>query len=109
MFKVFKFSIVENFTMVQNITKSRFLDLNCGNCEQILDNVKKYISKYDCPEMTLDLSRLNILDAAKVMVLSSAYHYKKYPQGKVKCRVQSDNVKGLVSAFATDNLEVINS
>lgn len=94
--------------MVQNITKSRFLDLNCGNSEQILDNVRNYINKFDCPEIAIDLSRLNILDAAKVMVLSSAYHYKKYPEGKIKCRVQSDNVKGLVSAFVTDNLEVIN-
>ena len=93
--------------MVQNIVRNKYLDLNCGNAEQIIDSVKKYINKFDCPEMTLDLSRLNILDAAKVMVLSSTYHYKKYPQGKVKCRVQSDNVKGLVSAFVTDNLEVI--
>ena len=94
--------------MVQNITKSRFLDLNCGNSEQILASVKNYINKFDCPEIAIDLSRLNILDAAKVMVLSSAYHYKKYPEGKIKCRVQSDNVKGLVSAFVTDNLEVVN-
>ncbi len=94
--------------MVQNITKSRFLDLNCGNSEQILDSVRNYINKFDCPEIAIDLSRLNILDAAKVMVLSSAYHYKKYPEGKIKCRVQSDNVKGLVSAFVTDNLEVVN-
>lgn len=94
-------------TMVQNITKSKFLDLNCGSSQQIIDDVKKYINKFDCPEMTLDLSKLNILDAAKVMVLSSAYHYKKYPDGKVKCRVASDNVTGLVSSFITKNLEVI--
>lgn len=93
--------------MVQNITKSKYLDLNCGNSHEILENVKKYINKFDCPEMTLDLSKLNILDAAKVMVLSSTYHYKKYPEGKVKCRVQSKSVKNLVSSFLTDNLEVI--
>ena len=93
--------------MAQNISKSRFLDLNCGNSQQILDDVKKYINKFDCPEMTLDLSRLNILEAAKVMMLSSAYHYKKYPEGKIKCRVGSNNVTGLVSSFMTKNLEVI--
>ncbi len=93
--------------MVQNITKSKFLDLNCGNCEQILSKVEKYIKKFDCPEMMLDLTGLNILDATKVMVLSSAYHYKKYPRGKVKCKVQSENIKSLVSSFVTDNLEVV--
>ena len=94
--------------MAQNITKSKFLDLNCGNSQQILENIQKYINKFDCPEMILDLSKLNILDAAKVMVLSSAYHYKKYPEGKLKCRVRSDSVKHLVSNFSTINLEVIN-
>lgn len=93
--------------MAQNITKSKFLDLNCGNSQQILKNIQKYINKFDCPEMTLDLSKLNILDAAKVMVLSSAYHYKKYPEGKLKCRVQSDSIKNFVSEFSAVNLEVI--
>ncbi len=93
--------------MAQNITKSKFLDLNCGNSQQILENIQKYINKFDCPEMTLDLSKLNILDAAKVMVLSSAYHYKKYPEGKLKCRVQSDSIKNFVSEFSAVNLEVI--
>ena len=93
--------------MVQNITKSKFLDLNCGNSQQILENIQKYINKFDCPQMTLDLSKLNILDATKVMVLSSAYHYKKYPEGKLKCRVQSDCVKNFISDFSTINLEVI--
>lgn len=95
--------------MVQNVIKNKYLDFSCGNSEKILDNVKNYINKFDCPEMTLDLTELNILDATKVMVLSSAYHYQKYPEGKVKCRVQSDNVKKLVAVFVTENLEVINT
>ena len=53
--------------MAQNITKSKFLDLNCGNSQQILENIQKYINKFDCPQMTIDLTRLNILDAAKVI------------------------------------------
>ncbi len=93
--------------MAQNIAKSKFLDLNCGNSQEILNNIKKYINKFDCPEMTLDLSKLNILDAAKVMMLSSAYHYKKYPTGKLKCRVQSTGIKNFVSDFSTVNLEVL--
>ena len=93
--------------MVQNAIKNRFLDLNCGSSAQIAEQIKKYINNFECPEMTLDLSKLNILDAAKVMMLSSAYHYKKYPEGKVKCRVASDSVTGLVSSFITKNLEVI--
>ncbi len=94
--------------MVQNVIKNKYIDFNCGNSEKILDNVKNYINKFDCPEISLDLSQLNILDATKIMVLSSAYHYQKYPEGKVKCRVQSDSVKELVTTFVTQNLELLN-
>ena len=80
---------------------------DCGNSAQILDEIKKYINKYDCPEMNLDLSRMNILDAAKVMMLSSAYHLNKYPEGKIRCHVKSDNIKGLVAAYMTKNIEVV--
>lgn len=93
--------------MVQNITKSRFLDLNCVNSQEILNNVKKYINKFDCPNLKLDLTNLNMLDATKIMVISSAYHYSKYPKGKIQCRVQSDSIKNLVTNFSTSNLEVI--
>lgn len=95
--------------MVQNITKSKFIDINCGDSEQVLCRIKNYVNKFDCPEIILDLTKLNILEATKVIVLSSTYHYKKYPSGKIKCKVQSDNIKNLVSAFVTDNLEVIAS
>ncbi len=94
--------------MAQNLTKSKFLDLNCGNSQEILNNVKKYINKFDCPELKLDLSKLGIFDATKVMVISSAYHYSKYPKGKIQCRVQSDSIKSLVTNFSASNLEVIN-
>ncbi len=95
--------------MAQNITtKSKYLDLHNQDSEKILSNIRKYINKYDCPEMQLDLSKLNILDAAKVMVLTSAYHYKKYPSGKVKCRVQNKEIEALVGAYMTRNLEVVN-
>ena len=93
--------------MVQNVLKSRYVDISCKDSEKSLASIKKYINNFDCPEMTLDLSRLNILDAAKVMMLSSAYHYKKYPAGKLKCKVQSQEIKGLVSAYMTKNLEVV--
>lgn len=93
--------------MVQNVIKNKYLDFNCGNSEKILDNVKNYINKFDCPEMTLDLTALNILDATKVMVLSSAYHYQKYPEGKVKCRVQSENIKSFADVFLTNNLQIV--
>ncbi|MDR1169119.1 MAG: hypothetical protein LBK53_09585 [Heliobacteriaceae bacterium] len=75
--------------------------------QNALDKFKRYINRYNCPEVTLDLSCLNIIDAAKVMVLSSTYHYQKYPKGKLKCHVPSIDVKNFVSNFSVKNLELI--
>ncbi len=91
---------------MQQVAKSKYLDLNCENSKKMLDDIKKYINKYECPKISLDLTKLNILDAARIMVLSSAYHYKKYPNGKITCRVQSDNVKNFISGLTTENLEI---
>ena len=32
---------------------------------------------------------------------------KNDPQGKMRCRIQSDDVKNFVSAFMTNNLELV--
>jgi ABC-type transporter Mla MlaB component len=72
-----------------------------------LDKFKRYVDKYNCPVVTMDLSRLNIIDTAKVLVLSSTYHYQKYPKGKLKCHVPSADIKTFVSNFYVKNLELI--
>ena len=77
------------------------------NSANILEKFKRYVKTHDCPEVTLDLSSLNIFDAVKFVVLSSAYHYTKYPSGKLKYHVPSEEVKELISNFSTTNLELV--
>lgn len=72
-----------------------------------IDKFKKFVKCHDCPELTLNLSSLNIFDAAKFVLLSSAYHYQKYPSGKIKYQVESDDIKNLVLDFAGPNLEFV--
>ena len=55
----------------------------------------------------MDLSDLNIFDTLKFMVLCSACHYKKYPEGKLKCYISSDDIKSFISTFTTGNLELV--
>lgn len=88
-------------------TENKYLSFDFANSGKILERVKSYIKKYDCPEITLDLSGLNLFEASKVMVLSSVYHYSKYPDGKLKCHVASQNVLNLISGLPTKNLEII--
>lgn len=77
------------------------------NSTNSLDKFKKFVKNHDCPELILDLSTLNIFDAVKFVLLSSAYHYQKYPSGKLKYLVKSDDIKNLVLDFAVTNLEFV--
>lgn len=72
-----------------------------------IEKFQKYVNNHNCPVLKLDLSDLNMFDAVKYMILCSAYHYKKYPAGKLKCSVSSGDIKSFVSTFITGNLELI--
>lgn len=85
----------------------QFKDFKFDNSANSLDKFKKFIKSHDCPELTLNLSSLNIFDATKFVLLSSAYHYQKYPSGKIKYQVESDDIKNLILDFAGTNLEFV--
>lgn len=69
--------------------------------------IKQQIKKAKTSELEIDLSSMNVLEASKVAVLSSAIHYSKYPEGKIKCKLQSDNIKNFISGLSIPNLEFI--
>ncbi len=74
------------------------------NTEDIWNSVKRYIEENDCPELTMDISNLNIIDASKVTILSSTYHWAKYPHGHICLQTSSDEVKELVSSLNPGNI-----
>lgn len=85
----------------------RYLDYKIDNSTFNIEKFKKFVNTHYCPDLTLDLSELNIFDTVKFLVLSSAYHYSKYPEGKLKCHITSADVKIFISTFTTDNLELV--
>lgn len=85
----------------------QYKNYKCDNSINSLDKFKRFVKSHDCPELILDLSTYNIFDAVKFVLLSSAYHYQKYPSGKLKYQVNSDDVKNLVLDFSVKNLEFI--
>ena len=85
----------------------KFISFDKNNSAEILQHVEKYIEESDCKEMGLDISSLNIFDASRVILVSSAMHYSKYPDGKLKCKVHTEGIKNLISGYTTANLEII--
>lgn len=92
--------------MVSNVIKTKYADYKVSNSKDIQKQIKSYIDKCNCSKIRLDLSALNILDATKAMMLSSAYHYRKFPEGRLVCKTKSDEVKGMLSSFKVGNLTI---
>lgn len=85
----------------------KFISFTKNNSTEILERVEKYIEESDCREMGLDVSSLNIFDASRILLLTSAMHYNKYPEGKLKCKVQAKEIINLISGYSTKNLEIV--
>ncbi len=77
------------------------------NSKGQIDKFKKYVEKHDCRLITVDFSSLNIFDAMKFAVLSSAYHFQKFPNGKLKCIGLCSDFSAFSDDFFIKNLEFV--
>lgn len=87
--------------------KNKYLSFDFSNSQKIIADVKDYIRKYECPLLTIELKNLNAIDAAKIIVMISTFHNRKYPEGKLICKTQSAIIKNLLSQTSTRNLEFV--
>ena len=72
-----------------------------------VNSFKNYINSTNDTDFALDCSGKNIFESVKFMVLSSAYFYQKFPEDKLKCKTNSEDLKTLVSSFEVKNLEFV--
>ena len=90
--------------MINSVQK---FDIKINNIASAFDEVKKYIAKNEKTEFSMDLSALNIIDATKILVVSSAYLYGKFPNGKIKYRHEVQEIGHLLDNFSIKNLELV--
>ena len=72
-----------------------------------VDMVNSHIKLCNCENMTVDITRLNIIDACMVSTVCSATHYLKYPNGKIFWRVNSPEVEEYTASFGLGNSKFI--
>lgn len=75
--------------------------------KKFINRIKRKINASDCPRLDLNLSELPLIEAAKVLTMTSTYHFNKYPQGRVKCQVRDIQIKQILSEFNLRNLELV--
>jgi len=94
--------------MQQTILKEDFtLKAFGNNTINLVESIKNYINEHDCPTLSMDVSRLNIIDASKVTILCSTYHWTKYPNGEISWKINSDEIKELVNPLNLGNIKLI--
>lgn len=77
------------------------------NIDLMIDSLKSHIDNTDCNYMTIDISKLNLLEASKIAVECSTSHYLKYPQGRVDCKIKADNIKYLIKDLILGNMKFV--
>lgn len=77
------------------------------NSKNQIDKFKKFVEKHDCSNVTVDFSSLNIFEALKYLVLLSAYHFQKYPSGKLKCSGLNSDISLFTDDLLMKNLEFV--
>lgn len=78
-----------------------------GDSVSLVESIKNYIHDHDCPDLSMDISHLNIIDASKVTILCSTYHWTKYPDGEISWLINSPEIKELVKPLNLGNIRLI--
>lgn len=83
------------------------LDSYGKNTLNIVESTKNYINSHHCPKLSMDVSHLNIIEASKVAILCSTYHWAKYPDGKISWKIASKEVKDIIKPLNLGNIRLI--
>lgn len=95
--------------MTQTVLEKDFSVTQTGDdMIDLVESIKNYIHENDCPNLSMDVSHLNIIDASKVTILCSTYHWAKYPNGEISWKISSDEIKDLVNPLNLGNIRLIN-
>ena len=81
------------------------------NILDVIEDTKEFILKNDCFFLSIDISGLNLIDATKVCILCSTFHYAKYcgldiVGAKIKWIVKDSMTKSQIELLKLDNVEI---
>ena len=75
--------------MLQLLPQCEVLIPNTCEPRRAVEYINSYIESVSCENMSVDISFMNIIDAAYVSTMCSTSHFIKYPEGKINWIVSS--------------------
>lgn len=82
------------------------IDFNFLNSGEVVETIKNFINKNKCSEFEADISLLNLIDASKTVILCSAYHFSKYPEGHICWELRDRQTIKLIAPMKLKNMEL---
>ncbi len=79
------------------------------NPNKILENIKSAIRKNKSANMTVDISMLNLIDASKIAITASTYHFLKFTDGSINWIVNSKEIEKILKPMNLGNSKFIYS
>lgn len=77
-----------------------------GSVFDVVEKFKKFILTQDCPFMIIDISKLNMIDAAKISILCSTFHFAKYHEGNIVWRVGDIEAERCIRGLKLKNIKI---
>lgn len=71
---------------------------------EVIEHIKNFIFTHECSFLIVDISRMNLIDASKVCILCSTFHFAKYPDGSITWRVNDIETQHAIRYFKLKNV-----
>lgn len=74
------------------------------------EKVTKKIASFLCSaqnELTINISRLNFIDASRCALLNSTKCYVQNPYKKINWIVKDESIRRIIMPFKLDNMEIL--
>lgn len=80
---------------------------NFRNIDELVEEIKIYVSKNTCNNIILDLSEYNFLNSVRVGIIIATYHFVEFVSGKIYLIVQDKQSKKMIENLSLSNTTVI--
>lgn len=73
---------------------------------EVIDNIKNFILTQECAFLIIDISKMNLIDASKISILCSTFHFSKYPEGNITWRVRDLETQHTIRYMKLKNVAI---
>ena len=74
--------------------------------KEITNGLTNYITTQDCAHLSIDISKLNLVDSLRVSTVCSVHHFTKYPYGNIEWVVKDSEIRNSLRLLALKTVKV---